>query len=314
MPIEELKATKIPVKEVLHPVDMVILDDYVVFQNEYMSGENCFFVYSLDGMNFCYAFGLLGKGPGEFIAPRMVWRNEGNILSIYDSAYDKIVKYDISQQKAEQTDEIRITTIYYPTQSISYVDDSTLLLLVQTNLDVKLYSYNIQSNAMIDTLSFETNFREEMGNKYNSTFDMFYFSNIGRKFVITFNFINEAIVGTLDEDGKFLKTNYNVPHPKLNEKLIDNIAYYFFPVSTADYIYAQYYGKSFKYMQPFPFNIEGRSFDFLIEVYDWQKKPIRLLHLDSDILRFCINEKTNKLYAWNPLEDFDYLLEYDLQQ
>jgi hypothetical protein len=67
MPIQELKATKIPVKEILNPVDVVILDDYIVFQNERKSGENCFFVYSAEGMNFCYAFGLLGKGPASLL-------------------------------------------------------------------------------------------------------------------------------------------------------------------------------------------------------------------------------------------------------
>jgi hypothetical protein len=43
MPIvEELKANKIAIKEVLNPVDMIMLDDYFVFQNEYHNGEDCF--------------------------------------------------------------------------------------------------------------------------------------------------------------------------------------------------------------------------------------------------------------------------------
>jgi hypothetical protein len=314
MPVEELKATIIPIKETFNPVDMIILDDYFVFQNEYVNEGNCFFVYSSDEMKFCYSFGHVGRGPNEFIAPRIVQQSYGNMLSIYDSAYDKIVEYDISEQKAEQTNEIKITTIDYPTQSISYVDDSTVLLLVQTDQDVELYSYNLQTNVMIDTLSFETNFRKKMGDKYNSTFDSFYFSNFGRKYVITFNFIYEVIVGTLDGEGRFPGINYKIPNTELTENTIDNVVYYLFPISTENYIYTQYYGKQFKYMQPFPLNIEGRSFDFLIEVYDWEKNPVRLLHLDNDILRFHINEKTNKLYAWNPLQDFDYLLEYDLSQ
>jgi hypothetical protein len=123
-----------------------------------------------------------------------------------------------------------------------------------------------------------------------------------------------VIVGEVDENGRFSVANREIPDVALTSGLANNIVYYLFPASTRDHIYAQYYGRLFKYMQPFPVNLEGRSFDFLIEVYDWQKKPVRLLHPDNDILRFYIHEKTDKLYAWNPLKDFDYLLEYDLSK
>jgi len=312
--IEELTSNKIKITETINPTDMVILDDFFVISNEYQAGVSCFFVFSLKDKKFCYSFGQLGQGPDDFIAPRFMQRNQGNTLSIYDSAFGKISKFDITGQSAEKITEQKITNIKIPFQNISCVSDSILLFTIQLKDSFYMCSYNMEQKSVVDTLLFETNIKNQMGGKYNSTFDFFCFSNYKEKFVVTFNCINQVVVGELSGNGHFLRTDFQKPNIDLSEKLIDNIIYYMFPVSTQHYFYTQYYGKRFKYMQPFPFNIEGRDMDFLIEVYDWQKKPIRLLHLDSDILRFIIDEKTDKLYAWDPSKDFDYLLEYDLNK
>lgn len=37
-----------------------------------------------------------------------------------------------------------------------------------------------------------------------------------------------------------------------------------------------------------------------------------MLEFDSDILRCTIDEKRKKIYTWNLLKDFDYLLCYDM--
>jgi hypothetical protein len=193
------------------------------------------------------------------------------------------------------------------------VNEKTILMLLQTDEDVKLYSYNAELNSIVDTLFFETDFKKQLKHDYNSTLDFFSFSNYGNKIVITFNFINKVIVTYVDDNGIFKKNNASdFPAVTVNKTLYNNVVYYLFPVTTSSLIYTQYYGKRFKYMQPFPLNTEGRSMDFLVEVYDWDQNPKRLLHLDSDILRFYVNEKTQKLYAWHASKDFDYLLEYDL--
>jgi hypothetical protein len=313
MPVQELRASKIAIKEVLKPVDMAILDDYIIFQNEYINGEDCFYVYSSDKMKFCYSFGRLGQGPGEFIAPRIVQNSFGNIISIYDSAFGKMVNFSISGQNAERMNEKKIIFTPYPVQNISYVNDTTILYFIQTNTYSNLYSHNLISNNIIDTLSFDTKIREKMGQNYNQMFDFFCFSNYERKYVITFNFMDEVIIGLLDEEGKFTKIDHAFKDVTFNSQIVENVFHYMFPIATENFVYTQYYGRLFYYMQPFPFNMKGRNFDFLIEVYDWEKNSIRILHLESEILRFYINRKTNKLYAWNLLEDFDYLLEYELQ-
>ncbi|MDR1562930.1 MAG: TolB-like 6-bladed beta-propeller domain-containing protein [Dysgonamonadaceae bacterium] len=312
--IEELKAKKIAVNEVLNPTDMKILDDYFVFQNQRNYNEDCYFVYTKDKLKFCYSFGRLGKGPNEYIAPGLVHGTKGNNFSIYDPAHNKIYEFLLSDKKPEPVNEIKIKDFYYPVQDISYVNEKIILLLLLTNKDVNLYSYDIETNNIIDTLSFQTKLKDKLQNDYNSMFDDFNFSNDSNKIVISFNFINKIVVTHVDERGYFTEKDHAMPDIALNKKSTENIWYYLFPIATSSYYYTQYYGKLSKYMQPFPFNLEDRSLDFLIEVYDWQQKPVRLLHLDSEIIRFYVNEKTQKLYTWNPLKDFDFLLEYDLKK
>ncbi|MDR1371919.1 MAG: TolB-like 6-bladed beta-propeller domain-containing protein [Dysgonamonadaceae bacterium] len=314
LPVEELVSRKIPINEILVPTDMLLLDDYFIIANDYIQGENCFFVYSAKDKEFYFSFGQLGQGPDDFIAPRLVKESRGNTLSIYDAAFGKLLKFDVTNQGAKKISEQKITTIKYPFQHISYASDSILLFSVLTRQNVSLYSYNTEQKSIVDTLSFETKIKERMGDKYNSMFDVFHFSNCGKKFVATFEYINQAVTGTIDEAGHFWGTDFQYPNIMLKDKATDNILYYLFPSATEDYFYTQYYGRLFKYMQPFPINTEGRSMDFLIEVYDWQKNIVRLLHPDSDILRFTVDKKTNKLYTWNPLKDFDGLLEYDLNK
>ncbi|MDR3236078.1 MAG: 6-bladed beta-propeller [Prevotellaceae bacterium] len=246
LPVEELKANKIPIKETLNPVKILMLDDYFIFQNDYISGEDCFYVYS-KSMKFCYSFGRLGQGPGEFIAPTPAQGSKENKLAIYDAAFDKLTDYDISDTKAEWIKDYKFPdrTIKFPVQQISYVDDTTILFRVMSNEGVMLYSYNIQSNYMIDTLSFETKIKEQMV-EYNSTFDDFCFSNYGRKYVISFAFIDEVVTGTLDAVGKFPKMNYKLKHTRMNKDIADNISYYpLDPAATGDCVYTPYYGRLF---------------------------------------------------------------------
>ncbi len=63
-----LVADLLPVKEVINPGNFVKLKDYLIVQNEYIPGEDCFYVYSLDKMKFCFSFGRLGQSNDEFIA------------------------------------------------------------------------------------------------------------------------------------------------------------------------------------------------------------------------------------------------------
>ena len=143
---DSLVATKIPIKEILNPVNMVLLKDYIVIQNEYLADENCFFIYQKGGdYNFLFSFGRLGQGAEEFIAPSIVNNNVDNELSILDNARNVIRKYSVTSRSAEKIQEIKLKDIAYPFQELSYVNDSILLYRIMYKQCNVLYSYNIKT-------------------------------------------------------------------------------------------------------------------------------------------------------------------------
>ena len=74
----QLPPSLYPIHEIIKPVDMVVLDDYLVIQNEIVPDEDCFYVYSLDSLRFLYSFARYGQGPEEYIAPALVQNGKGN--------------------------------------------------------------------------------------------------------------------------------------------------------------------------------------------------------------------------------------------
>lgn len=316
---DSLVAQKIPIKEILNPANIVLLKDYIVIQNEYLPNESCFYIYKKgDSYPFLFSFGRLGQGAEEFIAPSIVNNNKDNEISILDNARNIIYKYKIHDDSAEKISEHRLKNVVYPFQELSYVNDSILLYRILYQHGNMLYSYNINTGTTIDSLSYESSFKNRMGNKYNSTLDIFNFSNYQNDFVVAFNYINEIKRGRLTSDFTFedkysnqLEQDDFVPYT--NNALYENFFYYMFPVMTDKYIYAIYMGRIMKQLQPMPINMGKRYFDAYIEVYDKEINPIKRLKLDNDFMRIAVDENNNVFYTWDPLKDFDYLLKYNLK-
>lgn len=311
----KLHGRKIPIDEVINPIDIIYTKDYFVIQNEYIVGEDCFFVYDKT-MKFCYSFGRLGRGPEEFIAPRLVYTPKAiNQISIFDSATDKITKYELNLDESRLVTEIEIKKANLPTQYISYVNDTVVIYLIEEIDGPCLYSYNIQTGEIVDILEFNTAFKDLMASNYNPAIDVFKVSTNGTLVTIAFNFIDELRSGKISSEGKF-DFNQTILSEKCDLKSIkdikENILYYIFPYITQRRIYAPYYGLPFQLMQPFPFNLKSRSFMNEIEVYNLYNEPVALLSIDSEILRVIVDEENEKLYTWDFLKDFDYILEYDI--
>lgn len=307
---------KIEIREIFQPVDMVILDDYIVFQNEYMDKSDCFFVYSSKKHEFLYSFGTKGAGPEEFISPRLVDQSFGNTLSVVDNADLILRHYSINDKNVILESESNIRDLKFPIQDMSFVDDSLSLILYYTNEDVFLYSYNYVSNIVVDTLCFDLGFREIMGGNFDSAINDFNFCNNGKRFVVNFLFFNKLISGSLDSSGKFENKNYS--HLKADflpaKSLYDNVNYYHYPQMNDSYIYAQYYGFNYRNLAPPPFNLKGRNYNHVMEVYNLNMEPVALLDFDHESYRFYINKEGSRMYFWDPLSDFNCLFVFNIPE
>jgi len=302
------------VNEIFNPIGMAILQDYYIFQNEFGSFNDCFFVYTIKDFKFCYSFGAIGQGKDEFIAPRIFNNNKENSLSIFDSAYNKIYTYEITPEKEVIVSNENIDKCVYPVQEISYVNDNSIVFLVMSNEDVTLYSYSIEDKTIVDSMRFDTGFKDLLGKDFSPIYNNFRFSNLNNKIVISFHYINDIFITEVDINGNFTKREHEFKNNHLDSRksIYDNILYYSFSSAEEKYIFAQYYGYKFKRLAPFPINLGERSFDFLIEVYNWEKQPIAILELDDNFFRIFMDNKNKKILTWNPLKDFNYLSEYDI--
>ena len=299
----KLEADKIKINEVIKPVLILVLDDYLVVQNEYIFGEHCFFVYSLESFEFLYSFGRLGQGPKEYIAPRLIQNSKDNILSIFDQNSRAINNFQLTDiEPIFIKENIIEDNRNEPFQELSYINDSIILLL---KYDYEICLYSINESRFLDTFSFKENLTETT---YSHTLDSYHFSNNNGQIVFGSSFVNDLSVGKI-ENNKFVIDNKK-PSIEFNKNPYKNHLYYLYVKATSNHIFAQYYGYLFMQMQPLPINLGKRSFDFLIEVYDWNLNPLVLLELDSNILRYAVDENRKTIYTWNPLADFDYLLLY----
>ncbi|MDR1981036.1 MAG: hypothetical protein LBQ39_05365 [Tannerellaceae bacterium] len=315
-PVSILKPEKIKINEVLKPGAIVLLEDFLIVQNEYNPKEDCFFVYTRDKIKFCYSFGSLGQSGTdyEYIAPRVIQNNSGNIFTVFDQSTRSIYYYDMmpdrvvfkKKERINDKDETR-----FPLQEISFVNDSILLF---TTLFGDICSYNIAADSIIDRKHFVTGLKEELGANHPIDYEGFQFSNKGNRIVIGFMFINKVITGELDHHYymRFNQEKITANVSDFDQDKYSNTVYYMFMLSSDKYIYAQYMGLPFKVFQPFPLNLDGRNFKTLMEVYDWEMNKKALIDFNLDVLRFTMDEKNTCLYTWNPLEDFDYLYKYPL--
>lgn len=301
------------VDEILRPVDMVILDDYLIIQNDIMPNQDCFFVYTLDSLHFLYSFARNGHGPEEFIAPALIQNDKENFLSVFDQASFKLIKYRLSSDSVSIVGKNKILVgDKRPWQEIYYRNDS---ILIFSTLDNEIQTYDIKKHAILDRFYFTSNLKDLMSNKYNKSFENFHFSYSDEQIVVGFNFKNKLVWGTVDEEGKITmeeeKLNFEY---ELNKSLFDNRYYYMYTTLNPIFLFAQYVGYNFRDLQPFPLNTGGRKFDMLLEIYDRNQKPIALLDLQHDILRCKIDERNSKIYTWNMLEDFNHLIVYDYSE
>lgn len=313
----KLISEKKSIQEVIRPVGMVIYNDYLIIQNDQIPEAPCFYVYLLDSMRYLYSFARLGNGGNEFVAPLITQCNEAQYFYVFDQVKRKLVGYNLSNSGAQEVTEALIhESTKFPFQELSFINDSVFLYLSVNN---EVISYNINCNMVIDTIAFESDLKNKIqGDKpYNKSLDFFHFSNSGGNIVTGHNFINKITINTCDTTGLFKNRNISLTAFTPNyvsSQLYENMYYYMFVEATSDFIFAQYFGYPFKRLQPFPLNMDSRHFDLTLEVYDWSLKKKAIIEFDNDILRCTIDEKRRKIYTWDPLTDFDYILCYDIKE
>lgn len=309
--IRSIAPKKTHINEVIQPEDIIITDNYVIIQNAFYNEQNLFYVYSSDSLRFLYSFQKRGTGPTEIIAPSLIQNTTNNTIAIIDHSSFKILYYKLNNKKAELCKEDKlIVNTRQPLQEVYFCNDSILLY---STIDNKIQTYNLNSKKIIDSFSFKSNIKALMGNKYNISFDSFHLGYTNGIINVGFHYINNLVRGTVTSDYtiQIRDSIINIPKP-LNEDIYDNIWYYMYVSMTNDYSFAQFSGYPSRIFQPFPINSGERQFKSSLEVYTHFGKKICLIPINENVLRCKFDEKHKRIFTWNPLEDFDYFITYNL--
>ena len=308
-----LQPQKIKIKEILKPGAMIFLDDFLVIQQEYNHGEDCFFIYTSDSMEFCFSFGRLGQSgtDNEFVAPRLMQNCSGNTLVVFDQYSRKMNYYLLDKNNFSLIKQERIMdNSISPLQELSFVNDSIILF---TTSQYELCCYNLSTSTFIDILKFDYDLDAESSAQLQG----FHFSNNGNQVNVGFMFFNVLKMGVLDSEYKFVFDNKKIKRDNWNfnqQKIYENPLYYMFTTTTNEFCYSQYMGLPFIEMQPFPLNLKEQNFKWLLEVYDTAQKKVALININQNLSRYTIDKKNRYLISWDLLNDFDYIYKYDLPQ
>ncbi len=303
-----LNAQLIRIDELLKPVDLVLLDDYIVVVNEPNGDHPVFNVYTRADMTFLYGFGRQGKGPLEYISFATPGHRSDNILPVYNNVSNTLVCYEIEDDGERVLSSLSVNkTTPGIMQRIVLVNDSVMLYSVLNNKGVGTYSFNLNTNEIIDTLDLITPYRREHGIK----FENYKFDYRDNALIAAFEYVDEIVRVEMTDDFHFSPSVVKLSHDDgpLDEVKMNNIAYFSYPYVGEKRIYAERIGRPMKEMQPF---YPGRNFKFDIFVFDRELQPLYRLKFDRNIIRFVVDEDANVLYSWDMMDAFDYIHRYSL--
>lgn len=308
---EVMELQKVSIDEVLRPVDMILTDDYYVIQNDIMDNMDMFFVYDRESLRFLYSFMQRGLGPDETLAPALVQNSINNQIMIIDQANGRLLTFMLAGAGVSKVSEDLIERQdKSPLQEVYLCGDS---VLIYNTIENEIQTYSLKTHQIIDSFSFRNNLKSDLGQDYNKNYDSFHFSVLGNRIGVAFRYIDKLSVGQLTEDFRIVMEEPSfMVGKKIDTRRFKQIIYYPYIELTENGFMAQFAGYELLKMQPFPLNMGKREFKFDIEVYDKTGEPRKILKMEEDILRCKYDAKNHRLFTWNPLEDFDSILFYNI--
>lgn len=316
---ENIEPSLIPINEIIKIGSIHKLDNYIILRNIDQNAEYLFFVYSYPDFNFLYSFCPRGNGPEEFLMPSVIKNTPSNLFSFRDHATNQFVTFQLSDSSAYLIDKF----YFRPDEThffweINYIDKNIYLLKRNNSKSSHRELWDLFLKTKLDDLPNTFNLEKEMGNEYYTEFDDIWISSNSSKMVFAYFFINRIEFGTVNnyklEIESYIGTNihpefYTFKKGKSGGKYeynVDyNVVYYEFVTSSNNYVYALFANK--------PWGELEKNHSSIIEIYDWNGKPKKILNLKQGISSFIVDENEHTLYAINPDENEDAILKYQIE-
>lgn len=311
---EYLSPTCIPINEIIKIGNIYKYKNYIVLQNVSSNAKESFYTYSFPDFKFLYAFCPIGNGPKEYIMPTVIKNTPENIFSFRDHATDKYVSYSLTDSTATFINE----SVFKPNDNryfweINYIREN-LYLLKRSNSKISSRElWDFSSQQLLDTLPNTFDLKKSMGNNYYTEFDDTWISSSNSKVAFAYFFIDRIEIGSINGQKLEMLTSigtkdtpnfHTFKEGKGNYKynVENNIVHYESLSCTDKYIYALYAG--------IPWGDIDKNHSSIIEIYNWNGKPIKKLNLEHSLSAFIVDEEHQIIYGINPETHEDEIISY----
>lgn len=309
----------VPIQEIIQIGNLYKQGDYMILQNTERNASSFFYVYSYPDFHYLYSFCPRGNGPGEYLMPAVIKNTPGNIFSFRDHGTDQIVTYQLSDSAALPAGKFDCkpdeTHFFW---EINYIDANKYVLKSSTNQSNARELWDLAQRKKLASLPNTFDLAQEMGENYYPEFDDFQIASFAEKMVFAYFLIDRIEIGQVKGDKMQINTSIGtnkIPdfhlfnqetEGKYKYSVDYNRVYYEYVTCTDQYIYAL--------SARIPWGDLNRQHSSILEVYDWQGKPVKAIHLQQSLSAFTVDENTQTIYGINPDTTEDAILVYKMEE
>ena len=300
------KVYELDMKESLYnPVRIENINDEYLLVLEFLK-EDFFRVFQLPEMNYLYAWGVNGRGPGEFQTIPMNLQVDGDTIIPYDGISRSLKYLTVNDSTLEYVGEkeLRYEGQWEPLNRIVRMNDSLYFAdygsgMEETNAEHIAFQPNEDS---LFTFGMYPETELEGFERYSKFMKTVAAKPDGSKFAAFY--LKYNLLKIYDSEGK-LKYQVEVQNPYVKDE--KDMRYRSIKAVSDSHIYALGLYESYENIY------EDRDTDLIpsLEIWDWEGNMIFRAPFDRLVHGFTISESNKKLYGFSSFS-MSQIFEYDL--
>jgi hypothetical protein len=288
---EKLNFNQVHVNELLNVEDFIVKDSFIIVRNNRQ--DSIFMIYSYPDWKSVEAFGMQGRGPDEYVMPRLINSSADNSFEIADIGNHSLTKFDLNSFRSERSDFsfeqfLPQTVIYSPGEKAYFYDSNQQEVLIhrmnENNSSSIIYNFEdlrmkyANSNAYWGFLGINDSLKRIVyAYQYKRRFDILdYQGNVIKKVIVSPNYA-----------------------PVFNGKSIDynkSMNCYFGLRSSKDSFFLYFVGHTGEDL------MNDLNVKTYIEEFDWDGNPLNRYEINTFLWNFDLLKIENEVVGFLGLD------------
>lgn len=282
----ELMADSIHVDQIFTIEQWEVIDELLVI----LSGEDrpVFLTYSLPNFKFVESFGNMGRGPEEYLFPRIIKNSKGGLF-IYDVFNKKFQTLTVFEQ-GHSIEDAGVLESDFIINELGHIGGGRFhsMDLAPEHLRIKILKIN--SDGVEELSSYEIAPKNS-----NTSLCLFSSSNIGNRLAVVYTRKKQVEFYDVDENNQLQKIQtYAEGDYDLSMKHYEAVT------SNSHAFYALYQGETWVMNQP----ASGIS---TVEIFSKNGEALTQVKLDRPITNIAVDDVGQHLYGTSPLSEDIYI-------